>query len=172
MINNKILSTLIIVLTMISCGLKHETKTNNGSNVIDVAISDFCRNNSRLLKNDNSFHVLYKDLDKNLIRITIIGNNNKFIVENKDSLNDLPNRFKESKEKLFYWEDKKVNNKNDSIYKKFVKFDLIETNKDNLNDFTDDKKKAAIYFFCKDNIYKYKKITSNTFNNIPELKCN
>jgi len=173
--NYKILILVIILTTITSCGLKREKKTNyqsnNQSDIINIAISDFCKGKSKLLQIDNSFHVQYKDFNENLCRVTIIGNENKFIVENKDSLENLPNKFIECEKKLFFWKDKS-SNKNDSIYAKFLKFNLIETNNEILEEFVDDKKKAAIYFFCKNNINKYKKVTSNTFNNIPRLKCN
>lgn len=172
--NYKIL--IFALLTIItSCSLKHEKKINyqinDHSDFMKIAIFDFCKNKSKLLKNDNSFHVQYKDLNNNLCRVTIIGNDNKFIVENKDSLKNLPNKFIDCEKKLFFWKDKS-SNKNDSIYAKFIEFNLIETNNDVLEEFVDDKKKAAIYFFCKNNINKYKKVTSNTFNHIPKLKCN
>ena len=172
--------------------------TNFVEFAIYEAITDFA-DNCRLFKQDSIFHIRIQDTLKhytlqrnqgalkwicdsvyaNLFVINIIPSINKLfyfpdaVVGSKGKL---PSRYVIVKGKLFYWDDddyplteemlsvlKKYNVLTDMIYDGMLPEFLI-----------DDAQKGAHYYFCKNNLLKYKRIITSKaagYYRPPKLKC-
>lgn len=177
MINNmkiKIFLCSIILQLSLSCIAQNgnENSTSNINNdVVNKAINDFY-NKSSLVKEDTVFSVSYKNLDADIIQVNIIGNPNKFYIENDKPLNRLPTKYIEYGGKIFYWNDGSQDKLDSSIINKLQHYGLIEYNTDIIEYNIDDKKKGSSYFFCRKDLSKYKKIqSSHSSNKIPKLNC-
>ncbi|NCT19376.1 MAG: hypothetical protein COZ75_06690 [Flavobacteriaceae bacterium CG_4_8_14_3_um_filter_34_10] len=90
----------------------------------------------------------------------------------------LPSRFIEIDERLFYWWDKDYPLTQDAldIYSKYNLLQDDEGGVIQLPDFTiDDSQKGVDYYFCKNNLLNFKKVTTKTgigFYDMPKLNCN
>ncbi|MPS66728.1 hypothetical protein [Chryseobacterium sp.] len=169
----KMFLCLIILQLSLSCTAQHNTVSvsNDYNIVINIAINDFYKTSS-LLKDDKIFSVSYKNVDNNIIQVNIIGNPNKFYIENGKPLNRLPTKYIEYNDKIFYWSDDGQDKLDSSIINKFQQYGLIERNADIIEYNIDDKKKGVSYFFCKENLTRYKKIKSNlSITKPPKINC-
>gem|GEM_PF-726671 len=141
---------------------------------IKNAVIDFS-NSSSLYKENNSFSVRIKDVEPEIIGVSILGNVNKFIITEDGKTSRLPNQYIEYKGKLFYWYDEKSAS-NDNITSKLNEYNLIDSVKSiaMAKIIIDDGKKGMDYYFCKGNLLKYKKIkTNHAMGNYdpPEVDC-
>lgn len=174
MINTmKIFLCLIILQVSLSCTAQDNmvSDSNDYSSAIKTAINDFYKTSS-LLKDDNVFSVSYKNVDTNIIQVNVIGNANKFYIENDKPLNKLPTKYIEYNGKMFYWSDNDQNKLDSSIINKLRQYGLIEYNTDIIEYNIDDNKKGVSYFFCTKDLTKYKKIKSNlSINKPPKINC-
>ena len=172
--------------------------TNFVEFAIYEAITDFA-DNCRLFKQDSIFYITTLDTLKhytlqrnqgtlewicdsiyaNILVVEIFGSVNKLfylpdaVVGSKGKL---PSRYVIVKDKLFYWDDddyplteemlsvlKKYNVLTDMIYDGMLPEFLI-----------DDAQKGAHYYFCKNNLLKYKRIITSKaagYYRPPKLKC-
>lgn len=195
---NRFLNLAIVILLLNSCtSIKSSiiaTTDNTKYAAINNAILDFT-NNCRLYKKDSVFIVSYYDTVYQNIRVKIDHQNSKtvrgdaysnivavnimgasdmkilFLPEFKDNL---PNQYIEKDGKLFYWYDNRYELSEDMLAK-LHKYGLITNDKiaffDNPND---DSKKGVSYYFCRNDLSKYKKVIRGGFKRytLPKVRCN
>lgn len=138
---------------------------------INNAVIDFSKT-SQLVKKDTFFSVSYKNLNTDIIEVSIIGNPNKFYIDGDKPLNRLPTNYIEDNGKIFYWYDDNQKKSDSDIVNKLQQYKLIEYNADVLAYSRDDKKKGMSYYFCIKDLTNYKKVKSNSLKNqIPQLPC-
>ncbi|WP_123902715.1 hypothetical protein [Chryseobacterium elymi] len=162
----KIYLYLLVLFLPLSCNGQTKGLISKGDYLvaIDNAVSDFSKTSS-LLKKDTFFSVSYK-VKTNIIEVNIIGNSNKFYIDNDKPLNRLPTNYIESNGKIFYWFDDNQNNSNPNIINKLKEYKLIEYNAETIEYSRDDKKKGVSYYFCKNDLTNYKKVKSNISQDI------
>ncbi len=172
----KYIYIIFFIFFLSSCATwKNELRTaSNSENIIYNSIIDF-HNTSSLAKKSNSFALIIKDYNNDIIRVGIYEASQKFYRTHEKLLTTLPTRYIEYDNKIFYWWDDSLS-ATDEIINKLKKYNLIY----NVNSFADivvvieDDKKGKVYYFCKNNIEKYKKIKAGRFvkKTIPlKLKC-
>lgn len=173
-IKKKLYLVVVLLLLPLSCIAQKKAVVNNKSDyltAINNAIIDFCKTSS-LIKDNNTFYVTYKDLNDKIIRVSIIGNVNKFYIAANTPVNRLPHNYSECTKKLFYWYDDNISHNSEDVIRKLKEYRLIEYNPDIIEASIDDKKKGISYYFCKNNLTTYKKVKSNfSQNSVPELSC-
>lgn len=167
--------SLIIFLFSIYCTGQEKVFISNDiyNTAIKKAIEDFYKRKSSLLKKDNSFSVSTKVLDTDIFEVNIIGNSNKFYIDDDKALNRLPTNYIEYDSKIFYWyNDENENTSNQEIVSKLQQYKLIEYNAEIIKYSRDDKKKSISYYFCTKDLTNYKKVKSNSLKiKIPKLSC-
>ena len=176
-----------ILIFLYSCSPKLSNKNNfyekGGVNEARMnSINDFAKN-SPLFKKDLVFLINEYKLDSNLIVLTIIGEENKFYPTKRNtigsSFDDFPTRYSEKKGKLFCWYDSnyKITNELVAMLSKYKKIDSSLVNQDNrlLAKYrVDDSKKAEGYYFCKENLKRFKKVRTSIatgYYDIPKVDC-
>lgn len=172
------------------------SKNIDNNEVAKKAIFDFAKRN-KLFKENLVFNVeIYNPLNKkilktvsknekkwinegvygNMIVVNIFGDNyykNKYsTLENLSNIKN-PNQFVEIENKLFIWFDPKkgMDENTNEILKKYGV--LTNGNKDSMN-IRDDAKKGTDYYFCTNNLNKYKIINTNIatgYYKPPKLNC-
>jgi hypothetical protein len=187
----------IIILTLGSCASfkKELIQSGNSNEAIQNAILDFSK--SKLYKKDSVFVVWFSDTvsrmvlnkvdDRNykwikgkiydgLLGVDISADYNRLLLTAKKS--HLPSRFIEKNGKLFYWWDVSHPVSEDAlaIFKKYNLLQDDEGGKITIPDFgTNDAKNGAHYYFCKNDLTKYKKIITNKgigYYDPPKIECN
>ena len=167
---------LIFLLVFQGCAAWKAGLNNNGdyNSAIHNAILDFS-NTTSLYKQDSTFSVDFKEFNNEVIGVSIMGTINKFIVTEEGKSSRLPNRCLKHDGKLFYWYDE-----NHSLDKKVINqldsYNLIDSVKtiafaEFINN---DAKKGVDYYFCRENLLKYKKIKTNKamgYYELPKLNC-
>jgi len=202
-LNNLFLLSLILLLG--SCGtFKKELAQKGGQKeVAQNAILDFS-NTSGLYKKDSVFSVwvhepLYKMLleetnDGNgrwiegkpyqgMIAVSVGANYNKILLTDSTKVGykgvKIPTRYVEKDNKLFYWwdEDYPLTQETLTVFKKYNL--LVENDLDGVIEYydfkIDDAQKGVHYYFCKNDLTNYKKVTTNKgigFYDAPTLNCN
>jgi hypothetical protein len=174
----------VFILSLCSCSVwKQELiKTGDHDTAIRNAIYDYTHT-ERNSKKYNVFSVNVKDINDNIIGVSIFGDENKLLPnpENKlgSSYSNFPTKFIEYKGKLFYWYDPKqtISNELISILSKYNHIDSL-----NVNGFIgipetsskiDDSEMAVDYFLCKKNLMIYKKIIDRVpLNNYKAIELN
>jgi hypothetical protein len=166
----------IILLLLQGCATWKTSLSPQGDydSAIKNAISDFS-NTTSLFREDRTFSVGIKNLNNGIIGISILGNVNKFIITEDGKSSRLPTKYLEYKGKLFYWYDESYP-LNKDIIDKLDKCNLIDSVKSIAfaKLINDDAKKGMDYYFCKNNLLKYKKIKTNQaigYYEPPKLDC-
>ena len=142
---------------------------------IKFAIQDFIKK-SPLSKKDTVFHVLVKEHGNEIVGVHICGSTRKpLVVRDGDSIrvSSLPSRVIEMNGKLFFWYDKEISVTTEVITE-LKKYNYIDTAILNIYVppyIIDDAKKCENYYFCKNNMQKFKRIQTNKWHQIPELNC-
>jgi len=201
-IMNRYISILLLTtfFLMESCGSfkKELFQTGGKEEAIKNAILDFS-NTSSLYKKDTVFSVSFQDplyrmvlerIDdgnsewvegkpyKGVIGISISADENKIFLP-KDakvgSKGKLPSRYVEKEGKLFYWWDDNYPLKEEALAI-FHKYNILQPDKISALDFSiNDAQKGLHYFFCKNDLSAYKKVTTNKalgYYDAPTLNCN
>lgn len=166
---------------MLSCSSFRNdlVKTGGRNGVIHNAIIDFS-NTTRLFKRDTFFSITTGEDNK--ILIARIGKNGAKILLTRNAKigarnNQIPTRFIEKKGKLFLWwdDDYPLTQEALDIYKKY---NLLQDDRGGIitvPDFTnDDAQKAAHYYFCKNDLTRYKKVITNIglgYYDPPSVEC-
>lgn len=151
-----------LLLAFQSCATSKSgiSKTGNYETAIKYAIKEF--RTSSLAKRDSTFSVSFRELDGGVIGVCLYGTVNKFMILRHGNSSKLPNKYIEYKGKLFYWNDEN-SSADTGIIPKLNEYHVL----DSLEDISqivfvhDDAKKAMYYFFCKQNLSRYKKTASN-----------
>jgi hypothetical protein len=183
---NQFLLSVLSVLTLISCNAYKEKLKVNGyeSEAIHNAILDFS-NTSPIFKTDSIFSIsVYNSLDDKKYLVRVGRNSTKILVN--DSIKSLvglkvktiPTRFKEFKNKIFIWmdDDYPLTQEALDIYKKY---NLLQDDEGGWVLFPDssvnESQKGVHYYFCKNNLTIYKKVTTNIglgYYDPPVFNCN
>ena len=145
------------------------------------SIVDFT-NTSKLSKNHIVFSLDLESSKSDAIGISIFGRSNKLYPTPNNTIGtnrgSFPTRFIEMDGKLFYWNDSSsfVNMELLSILSKYDHID--STNVNGIVTYPeggkDERQKAAVYFFCKENPIEYKKMETNAafeYIELPLMKC-
>ncbi|KAB1232556.1 hypothetical protein [Chryseobacterium viscerum] len=153
---------LIVFLSLLTQNCKSWEKQLSQQGDKDIAIKnaiiDFC-NNSTLSHKDKVFTINYKEYNTGVIGVSILGDINKVYIVNGVPKTRIKDQYIEYENKLFYWYDEKKG-KNPDIIKKLYEYKVIDSVKILTEDMgfnIDDAKKAAHYYFCKENLLNYQK---------------
>ncbi|GEM_PF-1990593 len=176
----KILSTAAISMSVfISCTTTRvsDTKGKHTDDPIEVAIADYAKTSKQFKKEKvfvvTRYDTLYKiELVKSdsqvykwvrgqiydrILAVNIISGNKQF------SAKMCPTHALEIRGKLFYWWEEGVAPTSETM-NLLSKYNLIQTDIDSRTSLperlTDDSQKGADYFFCRNNIYKYKVVNT------------
>lgn len=175
---------LFILFTSLICASCVQWKSmivSNGGQqqAIENAITDFVHSCS-LFKQDSIFSVTMEDWgDVIVVGISGVIDENKlythshiYVGAEADSIGFFPSQFLVVNEKLFYWHDPKQKITQE-LFDVLYKYDRISTI--NWPTWTiDDAKKGADYYFCKNNLRKYKRVVTRTargWYDSPKLNC-
>lgn len=151
------------------------------SSVIKIAIDDFVQS-EKISKKDTVYHVEIVDVDENIIGVSIIGADNKWVPSTINvigsSYSNFPTEYYIINSKLFSWYDSTKYVSEKLIY---ALADYHQIDSMNVNGFIglpeqiiDDSKKGADYYFCRNNIYKFKKVITNRaigYYKPPRINC-
>ncbi|MDV7698613.1 hypothetical protein N6B72_16925 [Chryseobacterium soli] len=142
-----------------SCSVwqKEQVQTGNYETAIKNAVIDF--SHSSLASKDKVFSLTYKQYDKGVIGISILGDVNKVYLINGTPQGRVKDQYIEYDNKLFCWYDDKKE-KDSNIIKKLTQYkviDNVEVLTEDMEYIRDDTKKGVNYYFCKDNLLIYKK---------------
>lgn len=179
---------------------KELSQTGDRNDAIQNAIMDFTNNRS-LYKKDSVFFISFFDTlhkmvlekidDRNyrwikgeiyeeIVAVSIAASYNQFLLTadtKVGSKGKLPTRYIEKNGKLFFWWDNEypLTEKTLAV---FSKYNLLQDDEGGIIKFPDfiidDAQKGADYYFCKNNLTKYKKVITNIgigYYDIPNLKC-
>ncbi len=151
----------------------------NWNDAIKNAIYDFSHSGVKN-KEDSVFYVYAKNINPEVLGINIIGTYDKVLVSTEDgitfSYDGFPTGYFEYESKLFYWHDSTRTITKDLI-SVFTKYNLIDTMIVNAyipESTIDHSKKGIDYYFCKDNLIRYKKVKTNKalgYYDPPKLNC-
>jgi len=174
---------LILCLFLCGCSALKKNMIVNGSenDAINNAILDFVHTEKKLLKYDRVFNIS-TEINKDNIIVTIVGEPSavSFIIEEDSSCSyrAFPTMLVEANDRLFLWDDE-TKNVTDTIINTLNKYNLIDTMDNTIGRYhikviTDDGKRVAHYYFCKNNLSKYKKVITRRpfgYYEPPKLKC-
>jgi hypothetical protein len=172
---------LLAVIVALGCTpFKHIVAQSEDRNeIIQNVILDF--SSTKLYRNNTVFSVKTGDMDENILIVRIGKNNTKLLITSNAVVgsfsSSLPSRFIEKQGKLFFWWDDyyPLTEEALSIYKKYNLLQDDEGSVITVPDFIiDDAQKAAHYYFCRDDLSKYKKIITNKgigYYDPPKLRC-
>ena len=104
--NNIFRLLLVMFLSCQSCTTWKLNLNSLGKNdtAIENAILDFSSTSS-LAKQDSTFSVLVKELNSDIVGVSILGTINNLIVTEDGKSSEMPTRYIECDSKLFYWYD-------------------------------------------------------------------
>lgn len=173
---------LITVTLVLSCAsFKNElVKSGDRNEVIQNAILDFSKT-TKLYKRDTVFSVSAGE-DKDLLIVRVGKNSTKLLLtaDTKAGVKNklLPSRFIEKEGKLFFWwdDDYPLTEEAIAVFHKYNLFQNDQGGVITVPDFTtDDTQKAAHYYFCRNDLTRYKKVITNIgigYYDPPKLECN
>ncbi len=166
----KLCFSILIIALFSSCS-SWKSKlgmTNEQNEAVFIAVQDFLHT-SKLSKQDTVFSVHIESLNDQILGISIVGTTDRLYPtpENKIGTNKkyFPTRYFEENNKLFIWYDS-IYYITDELVNKLSMYNRIDSINVNgiieLRGSIDDSKKGVDYYICKNNILRYKKITTRT----------
>ena len=186
----------ILILLCSACFLQAQSvqsEKNIKEIAIQNAIDDFSKH--KLFKKDSVFLVSFLDSVYTYTSITDTANTNKYVHATKsvkDKYYDnivvvvifprydqfyytdgyrLIFQYSIKNGKLFYWDDYSVETKKD-VVAVFKKYNLLHNDYERLLDFTNGHPKVIHYYFCKNNLSKFKRIiTRRAIGTPPKIRC-
>lgn len=174
---------IFFVFSLSNCNSFQNFIVNKGTtnDAIKNAIYDFVHT-SKYSRKDSVFEIDTKNLNNEILCVSIFGSINKLYPnpENKIGTNyaNFPTKYFEYENKLFYWNDS-ISCITDDLINILSEYNQIDSL--NVHKFVeypemiiDDSKKGVDYYFCKRDLSKYKKVTTNMANGLyepPKLKC-
>lgn len=172
---------IILVILSSSCSSWRGILIAEGDQnaAIQNAIYDFLH--SGKASNDTVYAVYVKNISNHVLGVSISADPNTLLVITEDSIDysyrGFPTRYLEHQGKLFYWDDSTSSVTNDLIAT-FTRYNRVDTMV--MNVFIPERiishgKKGFDYYFCKDNLLKYKKVHTTIAlgrYDPPKLKCN
>lgn len=180
---NGLIILVVFSILFENCGLSKKGlgQIEDENDPIEIAIKDFS-SNCKLYKRGTVFSVGIYNLKeyKDLLVVRIGKNRRKMLLKSDvtvGSKGKLPSRYFEKDGKLFFWQDDNHALSQDALAV-FQQYNLLEKEKEYEDEIllidTDDSQKAAHYYFCKDNVTKYKRIITNIgigYYTPPDVKC-
>lgn len=176
---------LILVFLIGSCAPWKDIMVTEGNqnDAIKNAIHDFLHT-SKFSKKDSIFSIYFENVNDNVLGVSIGAEENKLLPssDNKIGTNHpyFPTRYIEQEGKLFYWYDSTHVITNDlvSILSKYNQIDSLNVNGfvgiPETSSLIDESKKGVHYYFCKNDLLKYKKVVTNKalgYYEPPKLEC-
>lgn len=157
------------------------TRIGDEENAIQNAILDFI-NTSRLYKKNSVFSIgVYELINNEELLVVRIGvNNTKMLLTANTKVGSkgkIPSRFIEQGGKLFFWrdDDYPLTEKTLAVFRKY---NLLQDSENERIIFPDSKiddvQKAVHYYFCKNDLSRYKKVVTNKgvgYYLPPNLNC-
>lgn len=173
---------VLAILFMYCTAMKNADTSDLRNGAIKIAVNDFF-DNCNLLKTDSVFSVsIYIDND-DILGLSILGvNENKIYPSLNDKIGDkttiFPSHYIEKNNKLIYWGDS-ISTLSEDIVKVLSRYNQIDSTFVNEEqaypDFViDESIKGAHYYFCKNNLAKFKRVITNKamgWYAPPKLKC-
>ncbi|RFM33049.1 hypothetical protein [Chitinophaga silvisoli] len=134
-------------------------RTGNYETAIKNAVIDF--HTTSMATHENTFTISFRELDGDIIGVIIRGTVNKVHIYSDGMKTRIPDKYIEYKGKLFYWFDD--NSSDPDIVPKLNEYHLIDSveNISQAKLVHDDGKMAMNYYFCKQNLFYYKKVITN-----------
>lgn len=180
MMNSAKTLMVLFVIALSGCASWKSSLRSKGdyNAAIQNAIIDMIHSNDRYIKEDSVFSVGFKNLEGGLVGVSIFGVVDEFLVtEDKETDSTMfPTKYYEYSNKLFYWKDPNVELTSE-ILRKLDQYNQI----DSLPSIAyaelviDDGKKGILYYFCQNNLLKYKKIKtdvrSSWYDELPNQNC-
>jgi hypothetical protein len=149
------------------------------NDAVQNAIHDFL-NTVKFNKKDRVFAVSIKDINDEILGVSISRDVNTLLVITEDSVefsyHGFPTRYFEQGGKLFYWDDS-TKNVTDDLIATFTRYDLVDTMIVNIyipERIIEHSIKGVDYYFCKDDLLKYKKVITRKAMGLydpPKPKC-
>lgn len=174
-----IILTLIFLFGSCSTWKNAMVVKGNQNDAVKNAIMDFLHT-SRLAKKDSIFSISIKSINKDIFGVSIFGARNKISVVTENevdySYRSFPTKYFEQDGKLFYWIDS-TENVSIELINKLSKMNRIDTaivGKYFPERSRDDSQKGVDYYFCKSDLKKYKKVSTNMaigWYEPPKLEC-
>lgn len=177
----KSLFLMALFLILASCATWKNVLISEGNQNVAIknAIHDFL-NSEYKSKDDSIFYVYTEKISQEILGVNIMSTYDKVLISTEDSVTfsykGLPTGFLEKGNKLFYWHDadKDVT---DDLISTYMKYNLLDTMIVNVympaSTISHDKK-GVDYYFCKNNLLKYKKVKTKKaigYYNPPKLNC-
>jgi len=148
--------------------------------VFQVTPLDTLHKNILRVLDDGTSEWVSGEAYEGIIAVGISANDNKFLVSSKDSIGSktgLPSRFIERDGKLFFWFDREFSMTQETL-SILKKYNLLVDDEDGkifeLDYITDDAQKGVTFYFCRNDLTKYKKVITNRamgFYEPPKLNC-
>lgn len=173
---------ILFILFLSSCSAWKASLVSSGdqNDAVRNAITDFLHT-EKLSKQDSVFSVSIDTVNSEILGIGILGYEDKLILhpDNKIGASDpsFPTKYIEKENRLFYWYDPTSSITNDlmSVLLRYNKIDssYVKGNYE-LSVRFDDSKRGVDYYFCKNNLVKYKKVVTSIamgYYDPPKLKC-
>ncbi|MCP1997575.1 hypothetical protein [Flavobacterium sp. HSC-61S13] len=165
----------LIFISLVSCNSYKSQLSEKGNyeDAIFNGIIDF--SNTQLFLEGKVFFVNFDLKVEDYYAFSIMDNSDKLLFSEKKAFSDnyLPNKFIIYKNKLFFWWDDNYGSDKDILEKLILNNKIQNEEESPFIDFeTDEKKKGAKYFFCKNNLKKYKRVITNLgIIKTPKLNC-
>jgi len=171
---------ILFIIAFSGCASRKSSLSSKGDFNVAIrnAIIDMVQTNNRYIKEDSVFSVGFRNLEGGLIGVSIFGVVDEFLVtEDKETDSTMfPTKYYEYSNKLFYWKDPNAV-LTDEILVKLDQYNQI----DSLPSIAfaelviDDGKEGMFYYFCENNLLKYKKIKADVrsgwYDDLPNLNC-
>ena len=123
---------------------------------------------------ERNFHWVKDKLHENIVTVEISANNNYQFYYSEETKENLPSRYVIIANKLFYWWDNDYP-VTEEIIAVLWKYNLLQKDLLIPEFSTNDSKKGADYYFCKNDLSNYKRVITNKgmgYYKVPSLKCN
>jgi len=152
----------------------------NQNDAIGNAIIDFLHT-ERLSKEDSVFSVSIDTVSNEILGINILGYEDKLVIHTKNKIGTnhpyFPTNYFERDGKLFYWYDS-TNSITDELLNTLSRYNKIDSTyvkgTYELNVVFDDSKKGVDYYFCKNDLTRFKKVRTTIamgYYDPPKLNC-
>ncbi len=158
---------------------KELARSGDSNAAFHNAILDFAAT-SRLYNEDTVFLVSIEQSGSSSLRVSILGEPPKLLVTAKvtvGSRTHMPSRYTEQEGKLFFWRDADYPLTAEALAV-YQKYGLLQDDRGGLltvpDLWIDDAKKGVHYYFCPDDLSRYRKVTTRIamgWYTPPKLRC-
>lgn len=144
------------------------------------AIIDFTNTSSKLYKYNSIFTIKTVEINEEIMVVRIGKNSMQLLLTDSTitgSIGFFPSKYFEKDDKLFFWWDDEypLTDTALNVFKKYNLLQVTENTPIRFPDFViDDSQKAAHYYFCKNDLTKYRVVMNNKAIGLykpPKLNC-